>query len=109
MRSKFRFLWAVGLILYFLPAQGQQARETFGKNRIQYKDFDWKYRSSENFDVYYYDDRRKVAGEAIQYLESEFDRITALIGWPPCLRPQVFLYNSITHLQQGNIDLNHSH
>ncbi len=108
MRSKFRFLWAVGLILYFLPAQGQQARETFGKNRIQYKDFDWKYLSSENFDVYYYDDRRKVAGEAIQYLESEFDRITDLIGWPPYLKTKVFLYNSITDLQQSNIGLNHT-
>ncbi len=108
MRSKFRFLWAVGLILFFLPAQGQQARETFGKNRIQYKKFDWKYLSSENFDVYYYDDRRKVAGEAIQYLESEFDRITDLIGWPPYLKTKVFLYNSITDLQQSNIGLNHT-
>src|SRR5882762_6804914 len=108
MRSIFRFLWAVGLIFFFLPVQGQQARETFGKNRIQYKDFDWKYLSSENFDVYYYDDRRKVAGEAIQYLESEFDRITDLIGWPPYLKTKVFLYNSITDLQQSNIGLNHT-
>ncbi len=108
MRSTFRLLGAVGLFIFILPAQAQQARETFGKNRIQFKEFSWKYLSSENFDVYYYEDRRKVAGEAIQYLESEFDRITDLIGWPPYLKTKVFLYNSITDLQQSNIGLNHT-
>ena len=104
----FRFCGVVGFLTFFLPAQAQQARETFGKNRIQYKEFGWKYLSSENFDVYYYEDRRKVAGEAIQYLEAEFDRITDLIGWPPYLKTKVFLYNSITDLQQSNIGLNHT-
>lgn len=109
MRSTFRFFGVAGLwLITFLPAQAQQAREVFGKNRIQYKDFDWKYVSSENFDVYYYEDRRKVATEAVQYLESQFDRITDLIGWPPYLKTKVFLYNSITDLQQSNIGLNHT-
>ncbi len=103
-----RILGAASLVIFFLQAHGQQARETFGKNRIQYKNFDWKYLSTENFDVYYYEDRRKVAGEAIQYLESEFDRITDLIGWPPYLKTKVFLYNSISDLQQSNIGLNHT-
>jgi Tol biopolymer transport system component len=83
----------------------QQSREVFGKNRIQYKQFEWQYLSSENFDVYYYANRRKVATEAIQFLESEFDRITDLIAYPPYLKTKVFLYNSITDLQQSNIGL----
>jgi len=89
-------------------SHAQQARETFGKNRIQYKQFKWQYLTSENFDVYYYDNRRKVATEAIQYLEGEFDRITDLIGYPPYLKTKVFLYNSINDLQQSNIGLNHT-
>ncbi len=100
-------LWMALLVIY-QPAQSQQARETFGKNRIQYKQFDWQYLSSENFDVYYYDNRRRVATEAIQYLEGEFDRITDLIGYPPYLKTKVFLYNSVTDLQQSNIGLNHT-
>jgi WD40-like Beta Propeller Repeat len=108
MRSFFRIVSAVGFSFVLFQAQGQQAREIFGKNRIQYKNFEWKYLSSENFDVYYYEDRRKVAGEALQYLESEFDRITDLIGWPPYLKTKVFLYNSVTDLQQSNVGLNHT-
>lgn len=97
------------VIFFFLTlsvsTMAQQAREVFGKNRIQYKEFKWQYLSSENFDVYYYDDRRKVAQEAIQYLESEFDRITDLIGYPPYLKTKVFLYNSVTDKQQSNVGL----
>src|SRR6478735_2715618 len=95
-------------VLFAQVASAQQALQTFGKNRIQYKTFEWQYLSAENFDIYYYDDRRKVATEAMQYLESEFDRITDLIGYPPYLKTKIFLYNSITDLQQSNIGLNHT-
>jgi len=98
------------ILLCCMPASlvAQQAREIFGQNRVQYKTFNWQYLSSENFDVYYYDERRKVATEAIQYLESEFDRMTDLIAHPPYLKTKVFLYNSVSDLQQSNIGLNHT-
>lgn len=105
MRWLSRSLALTILTFLCLSADAQQAREVFGRNRIQYKKFEWQYLSSENFDVYYYDNRRKVAQEAIQYLESEFDRITDLIGYPPYLKTKVFLYNSVTEKQQSNVGL----
>ncbi len=44
--------------------------------------------------------------ESLQYLESEFDRITDLIGFYPYQKTKVFLYNSIIDLQQSNMGLN---
>lgn len=105
MRWKSRILAVALLTFTSLITEAQQAREVFGRNRIQYKKFEWQYLSSENFDVYYYDNRRKVAQEAIQYLESEFDRVTDLIGYPPYLKTKVFLYNSVTEKQQSNVGL----
>ncbi|MBX2957529.1 MAG: translocation protein TolB [Cyclobacteriaceae bacterium] len=93
-------LFSVGHVL------AQQAREVFGKNRQQYRTFDWQYLSGENFDVYYYDGRRAIATEALQYLESEFDRITDLIGYPPYFKAKIFLYNSLSDLRQSNVGLN---
>ncbi len=90
----------------FNEASAQHASERFGKNRVQYKQFRWNYLSSENFDVYYYDDRKRVAQEALEYLEKEFDRITDLIGFYPYQKTKVFLYNSVADLQQSNIGLN---
>lgn len=98
-------LMIVGLILPAGAAFSQMASETFGRNRVQYRQFNWQYVSTDNFDVYYYDERRRVATEAAQYLETEFDRITDLIGYPPYLKTKVFLYNSVTDLQQSNMGI----
>ncbi len=93
------------LLFAFSLLSAQRAYETFGRNRVQYKDFDWKYLSSENFDVYFYGERAKLAQEALQYMESDFDRITDLLGFYPYQKTKVFLYNSITDLQQSNVGL----
>jgi Tol biopolymer transport system component len=84
----------------------QYAQETFGKNRIQYRQFNWQYLSGENFDVYYYDARKGIAQNALEFLEAEFDRITDLIGYPPYFKTKVFLYNSLSDLRQSNVGLN---
>ncbi len=106
MRGSFRYLGVlIGILFLVNDAFSQQALETFGKNRIQFKKFEWSYLSSENFDVYYYDNRKRVAEESLQYLESEFDRITDLIGFYPYQKTKVFLYNSVMDLQQSNMGL----
>ncbi|MEJ2003525.1 MAG: translocation protein TolB [Cyclobacteriaceae bacterium] len=89
-------------------AHSQRALETFGKNRLQYDEFDWRYLDSENFDVYFYSGGEDIAREVTIYLESEFERITDLIGYPPYAKTRVFLYNSVDDLQQSNVGLNNN-
>lgn len=99
------------LLLIAGTSQGifaQQAREVFGKNRIQYKQFDWVYLSGENFDVYYYGGRKAAAQQALKFLDSEFDRMTDLLGWAPYFKTRVFLYNSLNDLRQSNMGLNNT-
>ena len=99
-------------VLYFLlflfsltTVWSQQLNETFGKNRIQQKRFDWKYYSSENFDIYFYDRGGKVARSSIDFLEEEFEKVTDLIGYLPYAKTKIFLYGSVADLQQSNIGL----
>lgn len=107
MKVSARFLLLALVFLYIISdASAQRSNEVFGKNRIQYRSFDWLYISGENFDVYYYDGRRAVATEALQYLESEFDRITDLIGYAPYYKTRIFLYNSLADQRQSNVGLN---
>jgi hypothetical protein len=96
------------LVIFFagISTQAQYIPETFGKNRIQYRQFNWQYLSGDNFDVYYYDARKAVAQNALEYLEAEFDRITDLIGYPPYFKTKVFIYNSLADLRQSNVGLN---
>lgn len=99
-----------GYILLFilLPiawVNAQFANEKFGRNRIQYEQFDWKFLSSDNFDVYFYRGNEKIAREVNEFLEEEFDKITDLIGYPPYFKTKIFLYNSTSDLQQSNVGI----
>lgn len=65
------------------PLQAQPGRDTFGKSRIQYKNFDWKLYSTPNFNFYFYQGGDQVARNAAEYAERELKRITSLIGYYP--------------------------
>jgi Tol biopolymer transport system component len=101
-------LWA-GLWLGSLSlatAQNYPSLERFGKNRIQYRSFDWKIIRTSNFEIYYYQDGNQIANLTAQYAESEFDRVTELLGYTPYNRVKIFLFNSPEELAQSNVGLN---
>lgn len=102
IRGAYLILLIIGLSL---TGQSQQSMQTFGKNRIQHKNFNWRFYSAENFDIYFYDGGRTMAKEAAEYLEEEFDKITDLIGYPPYSKTKIFLFNSIEDLQQSNVGI----
>lgn len=95
---------ALGMAL-IIPAVAQNypSLEQFGKNRIQYRTFTWQTVRTSNFEIYYYEDGEQIANLAAQYAESDFDRITELLGYTPYNRIKIFLYNSPQELAQSNI------
>ncbi|WP_243651332.1 hypothetical protein [Hymenobacter gummosus] len=99
---------ALGLV--FLTSAGavqaQTAQESFGRTRIQYKNFDWQLLSTANFNVYYYQGGEAMARRAAEYAEQELQRITSLIGYYPYSKTTVMLYNSVGDLRQSNVGLN---
>ncbi|WP_375417881.1 hypothetical protein [uncultured Hymenobacter sp.] len=92
-------------LLTYLPARAQTAQESFGRVRIQYQDFKWQQLSTQNFTVYYYQQGDASARRAVEYAETELQRITALIGYYPYSKTSLLLYNSIGDLRQSNIGL----
>jgi len=87
-------------------AFAQEAMEKFGKNRVQYKNFKWRYYSTDNFDIYFYDGGNEIAKIATEYLEKEFDRVTDILGSISYSKTEIYLYNSPTDLLQSNIGVN---
>ncbi|MBA3583686.1 MAG: hypothetical protein H0W36_04005, partial [Gemmatimonadetes bacterium] len=53
------------LLLGAAPASAQISR--FGKNKIQYDDFQWEVLTSEHVDLYYYPEERELALVALSY------------------------------------------
>lgn len=97
------------LISFLSPFLGlsQSSQETFGKNRIQYDSFEWKYLTTEHFKIYYYIGGNRLAYNTARYAEAEFERITNTLGFTPYAPITLMVYNSITDLQQSNIGLEH--
>ncbi|WP_111670513.1 biopolymer transporter Tol [Algoriphagus litoralis] len=81
-------------------------QERFGKNRVQHKELEWYFYSSNNFEVYYYDRGGPNAKMAIEYLESEFDKLTQMIGYVAYTKPRIYIYNSPEEGLQSNLNLN---
>lgn len=98
----------LALILLGSESRGQMSIDDFGKNRLQFKIFHWRYLSSENFDIYYYDGGDQIAKQAAKYLEEEFEKVTDLLGYAPYTKTRIFLYNSVSDLQQSNVGANRS-
>lgn len=99
-----RYIVLVSLLSGFVgESYAQINRERFGKNRVQFKNFNWRYYSSDNFDVYFYDGGQDNALIAAKFLEKEFERITDAIGYAPYTKTKLFLYNSVADLQQSNV------
>ncbi|MES2731585.1 MAG: hypothetical protein V4714_07545 [Bacteroidota bacterium] len=85
--------------------QAQTTQELFGKNRLQFKQFDWKAISTTNFEIFFYQDGNEAAYQAARYAEADFDRIADLLGYTPYSKTKIFLYNSSADLQQSNVGI----
>lgn len=98
---RLRFI-VCGLLL--LAAASVSAQETyFGKNKVQYRDFDWNYIQSRHFDVHFYGESYPVAKFTADVLESSYVEISDELQYRIQKRIPVFLYNSHNDFQQTNI------
>ncbi len=101
-----RCLLALCCLLLPFSLSAQLTKPSFGKNRLQHKEFNWRYYSTSNFDIYFYDDGQALAKLTASYMEDEYDRITDVLGYAPYSKTKVFLYNSLADLQQSNVGAN---
>ncbi|MCC5945626.1 MAG: hypothetical protein JJT94_11880 [Bernardetiaceae bacterium] len=106
--------FGLGLLLFYLLI-GQSIwleaqifpseKDRFGKNRVQYREFEWEYYSTANFSIYFYDKHDDLARITAEIAESEFRRIRDLIGFSPYSRLQIFVYRTTEELQQSNLGI----
>ncbi|HUF89494.1 MAG TPA: BamA/TamA family outer membrane protein [Gemmatimonadota bacterium] len=92
---------AAAVLLTAAPAASQYS--TFGKNKIQYDDFDWEVLSSEHVDLYYYPEERELALIALEYAEESFDALSQKFSYVPRDRIPMVVFASHQHFEQTNI------
>ncbi len=74
----------------------------FGRNKVQYRAFDFQVIRTEHFDVYYYSEERVAAVDAARMVERAYARLSRLLQHEFRERKPLILYASHTDFQQTN-------
>jgi len=110
MRRKKLFILALAILclLQVTPASGQfynGMQMTFGKNRVQYKDFYWTYFRFDDIDCYYNEFGREVAEYACTVAEQKLNEIQDYFDYTLDKRPILIIYNKKNDFRQSNVGL----
>lgn len=99
------FVSLVFTSLLCLSAGAQVNAVEYGKNRVQYQKFDWKFYQSENFNTYFNESGLELAKFVTQVAEKELPQLEEFIEYGLQRRANVVLYNNFDEMQQSNIGL----
>lgn len=78
---------------------------SFGKNRVQYKEFQWTYYKFQHFDVYFYLGGQELALYTADFVQKNLDGIENKLDTSLDDKIQFIVYNNLTDLKQSNIGL----
>ncbi|HXB45577.1 MAG TPA: hypothetical protein VNV85_16035, partial [Puia sp.] len=103
---KLFFLFSVILIFFFSDIVSAQVNTVvFGKNRLQFKKFKWKYYQTPNFNTYFYENGQPIAKYVAQLAEKELPGIEQFVEYGLQRRANLAIYNSFNDMEQSNIGL----
>lgn len=89
------------LLLLVEPASAQFYY--FGRNKVQYTNFDWKVLQTEHFEIYYYTDMKDLAERGAQFAEESCRSHEQQFNHNINHRIPLVFYSSHLHFEQTNI------
>lgn len=100
----------LGLIGCFLcgtwmMAGAQVSTVEFGKNRVQYQKFKWRYYQTENFNTYFSEDGLGLGKYVAQIAETELPSLEEFVEYALQRRINIVVYNNFDEMRQSNIGL----
>ena len=80
-----------------------QYYQIYGKNIVQYNDFDWNYIQTQHFDIYTYSPGDDHADLVAKESEEAYQKLSQLLDWRLKNRVSIIIYNSHNDFQQTNV------
>lgn len=99
------FLQCVCLFFGGLSLNAQVSSVEYGKNRLQFKKFNWQYYQTKNFNTYFNQAGQEIAKYVAQVAEKELPALENFTEYSLQRRANIVIYNSFNDLQQSNIGL----
>jgi len=89
----------------FMKTTAQVNAVEFGKNRVQYQKFKWKYYQTDNFNTYFSQDGLALGKYVAQIAENELASIEEFVEYGLQRRANIVVYNNFDEYQQSNIGI----
>jgi Tol biopolymer transport system component len=89
-------------VLLGLPSASLAQGGYFGKNKVQYREFDFKVLKTDHFDIYYYPEEEQAAQMASRMAERWYTRLSQLLNHQLSTRQPLILYASGSDFRQTN-------
>ncbi len=110
MKSKRDILAGILIFcLFFLNTASAQfyngSQLTFGKNRVQWVNFQWTYYQFDRFDTYFYLNGKELATYTAQVAQSQLAGIEKHLETRLDEKIQFIIFNTLTDLKQSNLGL----
>ena len=106
MRSPSRLtisLLALSIISLAIPVMASAQGAYFGRNKVQYQEFNFKVLKTDHFDIYYYPEEEDAAHMASRLAERWYARLANIFDHQLPGRQPLVLYASGPHFRQTNV------
>src|ERR1044071_3935395 len=97
--KKLLFLFAYLPVFMYVKTSAQVSTVEFGKNRVQYQKFQWKYYQTENFNTYFSQDGLGLGKYVAQIAETELPGLEEFIEYGLQRRINIVAYNNFDEMQ----------
>ncbi|MEM6792824.1 MAG: BamA/TamA family outer membrane protein [Acidobacteriota bacterium] len=77
----------------------------FGKNKVQYREFNWRIYHSPHFDVYYYTEDEELLQKMVSFAESAYDDLSRTFDYQIQDPTPLIAYDTHSAFQQTNVIL----
>lgn len=104
--NKVSSLLACLTVFFAMKTSAQVSTVEFGKNRVQYQKFKWKYYQTDNFNTYFAQDGLGLGKYVAQVAEAELPGIEEFVEYGLQRRINIVVYNNFDEMQQSNIGMN---
>ena len=98
------FLFILSLTIVSISI-AQVSGVEFGKNRLQFKKFNWQYYQTQNFNTYFNQNGEELAKYVAQVAEKELPGIESFTEYSLQRRANIVIYNSFDDMKQSNIGI----
>ncbi len=96
------FYFTLVIIVTFF-AVNLYSQEYFGRNKVQYENFDFNVLKTKNFNIYYYPEEKNATYDAAEMLERWRSRFTKIFGDTLQKEQPVILYANHADFEQTNV------